>query len=139
VLSRAGIPVSVNVAPVIPGLTDHELPSILEAAAEAGAISAGYILLRLPHGVKLLFDTWLEQHFPDRKDKVLNRLLSLHDGELYDSAWGRRKRGGGPYAEQIRRVFEVARRKAGLEGPGSPLSTAGFRRSAATPQTDLFE
>jgi DNA repair photolyase len=138
-LAGAGIHVGVNVAPVIPGLTDEEMPAILSAAAEAGARSANYILVRLPHGVKELFETWLEQHFPDRKEKVLNRLRSLHDGGLYDSRWGKRKRGEGPYAEQMRSLFEVARRRAGFDGSsGGELSTAAFRRPSATGQTDLF-
>ena len=137
-LARAGIPVGVNVAPVIPGLTDEELPAILKAAADAGATTANFIVVRLPHGVKELFERWLEQHFPDRKEKVLGRLRSLHDGQLYDSTWGRRRRGEGPFAEQIRQMFEVAKRKAGLEGEGSPLSTAAFRRSAGSGQGDLF-
>jgi DNA repair photolyase len=137
-LARAGVPVGVNVAPVIPGLTDQELPAILAAAAAAGATTANFIVVRLPHGVKELFEQWLEQHFSDRKEKVLGRLRSLHDGQLYDPAWNRRKRGEGPYAEQIRRMFEVAKRKAGLEGQGSALSTAAFRRAAATGQRDLF-
>jgi DNA repair photolyase len=123
---------------VIPGLTDQELPAILQAAADAGATTAAYNLVRLPHGVKDLFETWLEQHFPDRKEKVLARLRALHDGELYDPSWGRRKRGEGPFAEQIRQMFEVAARKAGLDGDGSPLSTAAFRRATATGQRDLF-
>jgi DNA repair photolyase len=137
-LARAGIPVGVNVAPVIPGLTDQEIPGILQAAAEAGATTASFIVVRLPHGVKELFEQWLEQHFPDRKEKVLARLRSLHDGRLYDPSWNRRRRGEGPYAEQIRRMFEVAKRKAGMDGEGSPLSTAGFRRPASTDQRDLF-
>jgi DNA repair photolyase len=138
-LARAGIPVGVNVAPVIPGLTDQEVPAILKAAADAGARTAAFIVLRLPHGVKELFETWLAQHFPDRKEKVLARLRSLHDGELYDPRWGKRKRGEGPFAEQLRQMFEVAARKAGLDGEGSPLSTAAFRRAAATGQRDLFD
>ena len=81
VLAEAGIPVGVNVAPVVPGLTDHELPEILEATADAGASFAGYILLRLPHGVKEIFSDWLGQHFPDRKDKVLNRVREMRGGE----------------------------------------------------------
>jgi DNA repair photolyase len=138
-LARAGVPVGVNVAPVIPGLTDQEMPAILQAAADAGARSAAFIVLRLPHGVKELFETWLEQHFPDRKEKVLSRLRSLHDGELYDPRWGKRKRGEGPFAEQLRQMFEVAARKAGLNGDGSGLSTAAFRRAAGTAQRDLFD
>ncbi|HEU4464677.1 MAG TPA: PA0069 family radical SAM protein, partial [Gemmatimonadota bacterium] len=101
-LSEAGIPVGVNVAPVIPGLTDHEMPEILERAAEAGAVSAAWIMLRLPHAVKDLFADWLERHFPDRKEKVLNRLRDLRGGVLYDARWGARMRGDGPFAEQVR-------------------------------------
>lgn len=127
-LSEAGVPVGAMVGPVIPGLTDHELPAILEAAAEAGATRASYVLLRLPHGVAPLFERWLEQHFPDRKEKVLNRLRDLHDGRLYDSSYHHRARGGGAFADQIRAMFDVAARKAGLDRPSPPLSTAAFRR-----------
>ncbi len=139
-LARAGIPVGVNIAPVVPGLTDHEIPAILDAAAEAGASFASYVLLRLPYAVAPIFETWLAQHFPDRKKKVLNRLRDLHDGRLYDSTFGHRGRGGGTYAEQIRQVFGVARRKAGLErhAERKSLSTAGFRVPTSWGQIDLF-
>jgi DNA repair photolyase len=137
-LSQAGIPVGVNVAPVIPGLTDGEIPAILEAAAEAGASTASYILVRLPFVVKELFETWLIQHFPERRNKVLGHLRALHGGQLYDARWGRRKSGEGPYAEHVSRLFEVTRRKVGLDGHGKELSTAAFRRPAAPGQTDLF-
>src|SRR5690606_17272479 len=93
VLAAAGVPVGVNVAPVIPGLTDHELPSILEAAREAGASFAGMIVLRLPHGVKELFEEWLGQAVPERKAKVLNRIRALRGGALYDSRFNVRGRG----------------------------------------------
>ena len=83
-LTRAGVPVGVLVAPVIPGLTDHELPAILEAAAKAGAVCAGYVLLRLPHGLGPLFEQWLRQHYPERCDKVLSRLRDMRGGEIYD-------------------------------------------------------
>lgn len=137
-LAEAGIPVGVNVAPVIPGLTDHEMPAILEAAADAGAQAAGYIVLRLPYAVKELFETWLEQHFPDRKEKVLNRMRSLHDGELYRAEWRRRQRGEGPFAEQIRRMFEVTSVRLGLDGGCPPLSTDAFRRPGEVRQLGLF-
>lgn len=127
-LSNAGIPVGVNVAPVIPGLTDHEMPKILESAAAAGAIKANYIMLRLPHAVKDLFEDWLGRHFPERKSKVLNRLLSLRGGRLNDPRFGSRMRGDGPFAEQVRQVFEVSCRKAGLNRVPVELSTAAFRR-----------
>ncbi len=139
VLARAGVPVGVNVAPVVPGLTDHELPAILEAAADAGASFAGYILLRLPHGVKEIFQGWLGQHFPDRKDKVLNRLRELRGGRLYDSRFSVRGRGEGAWAEQLHALFEVTRSRYRLDRHPE-LSTASFRKPAGPPaaQTDLF-
>ena len=127
-LSRAGIPVGVNVAPVIPGLTDHEMPAILKAAADAGAKTAGYTVVRLPYGVAPLFEKWLESHFPDRKEKVLNRLRSMRGGKLNDSQWGTRMSGKGIFADQIGQMFEAARRKAGIPNDGAELSAAAFRR-----------
>jgi DNA repair photolyase len=139
-LAQAGIPVGVNVAPVIPGLTDQEMPAILEAAARAGAKFANHVLLRLPHAVAPMFETWLGQHFPDRKEKVLNRLRDLHEGKLYDSTWGRRSRGAGAFAEQIDQVFRITCRKVGLnqEDDRKELSTAGFRVPGSAQQTSLF-
>lgn len=136
-LAQAGIPVGVNVAPVIPGLTDHEMPAILRAAAEAGAKAAGYTVVRLPYGVAPLFEKWLETHFPDRREKVLSRLRTMRGGKLIDSQWGTRMRGDGIFADQIERMFEVARRKAGIEGHGGELSTAAFRRPLGA-QLPLF-
>jgi len=136
-LASAGIPLGVNVAPVIPGLTDHELPDILRAAADAGARTAGYILLRLPHAVAPLFERWLEQHVPDRREKILSRMRDLHGGRLYDSAYGTRARGGGPYAEQIERLFEVSRAKAGLTGVAPDLSVEAFRRPHTGSQMEM--
>jgi DNA repair photolyase len=132
-LAAAGVPVGVMVAPIVPGLTDHEIPKILEAAAGAGAGFAGRVVLRLPHGVKELFSEWLERHFPERKEKVLNRLRSLHGGALYDSGFGHRQRGSGNYAEQIATLFEVSRRRAGLAARGPELSCAAFRRPGQQP------
>ncbi len=128
-LAQAGIPVGVNVAPIIPGLTDHEMPAILQAAADAGATAAGYTVVRLPYGVAPLFEKWLETHFPDRKDKVLNRLRSMRSGKLNDSQWGTRMRGEGIFADQIGQMFEVARRKAGIQNDGGELSTSGISSS----------
>jgi len=136
-LAAAGIPTSVNVAPVIPGLTDHELPAILAAAREAGATTAGFTLVRLPYANAPLFEKWLETHFPGHKDKVLNRLKSLRGGKLYHSQWGTRMRGEGIFAEQMAQMFEVARRKAGFGDRFSDLSTAAFRR-AGDHQLALF-
>ena len=127
-LSNAGIPVCVNVAPVIPGITDHEIPAILEAAADAGAVAALYIMLRLPHGVAELFESWLERHYPDRKNKVLGRIRSLRRGRLNDPRFGSRMVGEGPYAEHIRQSFHVHRKRLGLRTGPPPLLNTGFRR-----------
>lgn len=137
-LARAGIPVGVLAAPVIPGLTDHELPSILAAAAKAGARFARYILLRLPHAVEPLFQQWLTAHFPDKKDKVLNRIRAVRGGNLHDPRFGKRMTGEGIFAEQIADLFDVACRKAGLDRQRVPLSTAAFRRPDGR-QLQLFE
>ncbi len=139
VLARAGIPVGVNVAPVVPGLTDHEMPEILEAAADAGASFASYIVLRLPHGVKELFADWLGRHFPDRKEKVLNRVRALRGGKLYDADFDVRGRGTGPWAEQIRSLFRVHCDRFGLDRPPE-LSASSFQRPAPPPgpQMELF-
>ncbi len=131
-LARAGIPVGVNVAPVIPGLNDHEIPAIVAAAAAAGAGWAAYILLRLPHGVKELFERWLEDHRPERKRKVLSHIRETRGGKLSDPRFGSRMRGEGLYAEQIRELVELARRRAGLPQRGPELSTAAFRRPGGT-------
>jgi DNA repair photolyase len=136
-LAQAGVPVGVNVAPVIPGLTDYEMPAILQAAADAGATAAGYTVVRLPYGVAPLFEKWLETHFPDRKEKVLNRLRAMRGGKLYDAQWGKRMSGEGVFADQIGRMFEVARRKAGIQNDGGELSTAAFRRPLGA-QLPLF-
>ncbi|HWH71925.1 MAG TPA: hypothetical protein VNT26_21360 [Candidatus Sulfotelmatobacter sp.] len=128
-LSQAGIPTGVLVAPVIPGLTDHEMPSLITAAVEVGARFAGYVTLRLPHAVAPLFKEWLARHFPKRKDKVLNRIRAMRRGQLNDSRFGSRMRGQGIYADQISQLFHAACRKAGLpEGCEPDLSTAAFRQ-----------
>jgi DNA repair photolyase len=131
-LAAAGIPTSVNVAPIIPGLTDHEMPAILKAAREAGATAAGFTVVRLPHANASLFEQWLTAHFPDRKEKVLNRIKAMRGGKLYHSQWGSRMRGEGIFADQIEQMFEVARRKAGFTERFQDLSTAAFRRPGAT-------
>jgi DNA repair photolyase len=128
-LAEAGIPVRVLVAPVVPGLTDHEMSAILAAAADAGASAASYIPLRLPHGLKGLFEDWLETHFPDRKDKVLNRIREMRGGKLYDSEWGTRMRGQGVFADQYEAMFGALTRKLGLVRHFPALSTDAFRRA----------
>jgi DNA repair photolyase len=127
-LRSANIPVGVMVAPVIPGINDHEIPAIVAACAKAGAQFAGYVLLRLPWAVAPLFERWLSEHFPERKAKVLERVRHTRGGErLYDSQWRRRQIGQGIFAEQIATMFEVSCRRAGL-GEAPKLSTASFRR-----------
>jgi DNA repair photolyase len=136
-LRAAGIPVGVMVAPVIPGINDHEIPSIVKACAEAGAQFAGYVLLRLPWAVAPLFERWLEEHFPERKEKVLARVRATRGGErLYDSRWRKRQIGEGIFAEQIGSMFEVACRRAGM-GARPELSIAHFRRPCE--QLTLFD
>jgi DNA repair photolyase len=135
-LRAAGIPAGVMVAPIIPGLTDHEVPAILAAAAEAGAMTAGRTVVRLPHGVKELFAEWLDAHAPLRKEKVLGRLRDMHDGKLNDSSFGSRMTGEGPFAESIHQMFELHRRRLGLT-QHVPLSMNAFRRGGGS-QLDLF-
>jgi DNA repair photolyase len=135
-LTEAGVPVNVMVAPVIPGLTDHEMPAILKAAREAGAVCAAFVVLRLPWAVAPLFEQWLEDRFSDRKEKVLNRIRDLRGGKLYDARWGVRGRGEGIFAEQIRALFDVTCRRLGLNERTYDLSTAAFRK--VTPQGSLF-
>jgi DNA repair photolyase len=130
-LADAGVPVGVLVAPVIPGLTDHEMLPIIAASREHGASFAGYVPLRLPFGLKDLFSEWLGRHFPDRREKVLNRVRSLRGGQLNDGNFHTRMQGEGPFAEQIAGMFKLACRKAGMTDERLKLSTAAFRRYGA--------
>ncbi len=126
-LRKAGVPVGVMVAPIIPGLTDHEVPAILQAVLMRAQF-AGYIVVRLPYAVASLFERWLEEHFPDRKEKVLGRIRHLRGGErLNDPRFKSRMRGEGIFAEQIRALFEAGCKRAGI-GERPSLSTAAFRR-----------
>lgn len=127
-LSAAGIPTGVMVAPILPGLTDFEIPALLESAASAGARWAGHIVLRLPNGMGELFDDWLLTHRPLRRAKVLGRLESLRGGRLNDPRFGSRMRGEGRFAEQIADLFRLWARKNGLDAPAPTLSTSAFRR-----------
>ena len=131
-LRRAGIQVGVFVAPVIPALTDHEIPNIISAATAAGAQFAGHVPLRLPYGVAPLFEQWLERYFPDRKQKVLDRVRAMRGGRLNDPRFGSRMRGEGTFAEQIDALFAVACRRAGIAGARPELSTAAFRVPPST-------
>jgi DNA repair photolyase len=130
-LTKAGVPVAVMVAPVVPAITEHEMPKILAAARDAGAVEAGFVVLRLPWAVAPLFEKWLEEHFPDRKDKVMNRIRDLREGKLYDSTWRVRQRGKGIFAEQIQAMFDVTCRRLGLNERDYDLSTESFRRRTA--------
>lgn len=136
-LAEAGVPTGVMVAPVIPGLTEHEMPAILDAAAAAGAKRAGYVLLRLPHAVKDVFLAWLDTHEPGKKDRVVSRIRELRGGKLYHAEFGSRLRGEGIFAEQTGRLFEVAARRAGLNREKFNLSPASFRRPGGV-QTEFW-
>jgi DNA repair photolyase len=136
-LAKAGVPVGVMVAPVIPGLTDHEMPAILTAARDAGAAFAGYTVLRLPYAVGPLFEAWLDQHYPERKDKVLGRVRELRGGRLYDHRFGSRMRGDGPWAELFHTLFGQTCARLGLNRRPGGLSTAAFRRPGPS-QGTLF-
>jgi DNA repair photolyase len=127
-LAAAGVPVSVMVAPVVPGLNDEEIPAILAAAKDAGAQSAGWILMRLPAPVDALFESWLGEQFPNRKERVLRRIRDCRGGKLSDTRFGRRMRGEGAYAGQIRSLYEMAARRTGLDRSLPPLRTDFFRR-----------
>lgn len=136
-LAENGIPVTVLVAPVIPGLTDHEIPRIIEKAVDAGAQKAGYVMLRLPYGVADLFQHWLEQHFPDKKGKILNRIRAIRSGKLYSSVFHERMRGEGIFANQVDKLFEISCRKTGIAGNKIHLSSDAFHR-LDTGQLKLF-
>jgi len=136
-LAKAGIPVGALISPVIPGLNDHEIPSLVQAAVAAGARFASYLILRLPHAVAPLFEDWLGHHYPNRKEKVLNRLRAMRGGKLYEAEFGKRMRGEGTQADQINQLFDVACRKAGIAENILELSTTAFRRRQAD-QSELF-
>jgi DNA repair photolyase len=136
-LAKAGIPVGALIAPVIPGLTDHEMPAIISAVARAGAVAAGYVPLRLPYGVAPLFEEWLTLHRPLQKEKILNRIRDIRGGRLNDPNFTTRMHGRGPYAENISELFEISCRKAGLNSSRPKLSANAFRRPAPA-QMPLF-
>ena len=138
-LSAAGIPVGVLMAPVIPGLNDDEIEDIAAASAEAGARSIGYVLLRLPYEVKDLFKEWLETHAPEKAQRVTSLIREMRGGRDYDSQWSQRQTGTGPLADLLRRRFELARRRHGLDGARlTALRTDLFRDPNGAEQSDLF-
>jgi DNA repair photolyase len=127
-LAKAGIKVGVNVAPVIPGLTDHELPGILKAASDAGASFAGYVPVRLPLSVLPLFEEWLEVHEPLKKEKVLSQIRDLRGGKMNDANFGSRMRGEGAKADHLQQMFEIYARKYGLNQKDFSLESQHFQR-----------
>jgi DNA repair photolyase len=139
-LTQAGVPVGVLVAPVIPAITDHEIEDILAAAKAAGATRAGYVLLRLPHELKILFREWLAEHYPDRAKHVMSLINQSRGGKDYDSQFGTRMRGTGPYAELLRTRFDLAKRKLAFAGADEryELNTRLFKPPRPdTPQLSL--
>src|SRR5262245_42478521 len=136
-LADAGIPVGYLQAPMIPGLTDSEAPAIAMAAAKAGATFSGYVALRLPFAVKELFEQWLAQHCPDKKQKILNRVREIRGGKLNDPNFKTRMRGEGIYAEQMTKLFELGRKKSGITERWPKLTTEHFGRPGKD-QLNLF-
>ncbi|MFO0856454.1 MAG: PA0069 family radical SAM protein [Phycisphaerales bacterium] len=126
-LASAGVPVMVMTAPIIPGLNDSEIPSLLREASRAGAIGAGYVLLRLPFQIKAIFIEWLQRHFPQRAAKIEALIRDTREGELYQSKFFERGRGTGALADQIRVTFEVFRKKYKLAARMPVLDTKSFR------------
>ena len=137
ILASHGIPVCANVAPIIPGLTDEEMPSILRESAGRGATFASYTMLRLPGAVKQLFLDWLQRELPDRGGKIINRLKDIRGGELNDSRWGIRMRGEGEIAKAIKELFKLNCKKYGLNRAGLQISTEHFRREPES-QLEIF-
>jgi DNA repair photolyase len=135
-LSAAGIPVGVLVAPLIPGLTDHEMPAILKASRKAGATLAGYVPLRLPFGLAPLFEEWLTVHAPLQKEKILGRVREMRGGRLNDPNFTSRMRGRGEHAMHLDRLFELTCRREGLNASRPELNTEAFRRPGS--QMNLF-
>jgi DNA repair photolyase len=138
-LSDAGIPVGVNAAPLIPGLTDHELPAILQASAASGASFAGYGLVRLPGAVEGIFSQWLERNYINAKNKVMNQIRAAHQGRSADSRFGVRMRGTGEHADQINQLFHVYSKQYGLNERCVELSSVCFKRPPRDGQQELFD
>lgn len=137
-LAQNNIPVSVMIGPVVPGLTDHEIPAILKIAADAGASGAHYTMLRLPYGVKDLFSAWAHRHFPDRAERILSHVRDIRGGKLNSAKFGERMRGTGVFADNVADMFYLYRRKYGLNRRFESLSAAHFRRPSPDGQLDLF-
>lgn len=138
VLRDAGIPVGVMVAPIIPGLNSHEVPAVLKAAADAGAQTAGYTMVRLNGQVGPIFRDWLDKTYPDRADKVWHQIEACHGGQVNDSRYGTRMRGEGPIAESIRRLFALSVKKNGLNKTKFEFNCSDFDWRAGAAQLRLF-
>lgn len=136
-LTKAGVPVYAMIAPIIPALNEEEVPTLIQAAADAGALGAGYTIVRTNGAVKPVFDNWVHEHFPDRASKVIAQVSEMHGGKMNDSQFGRRMRGEGEFARSVHQLFAVSHRRAfaGREMP--ELNTSLFRRPPAG-QLDLF-
>jgi DNA repair photolyase len=128
-LADAGIPVGVMAAPIIPGLNHHEIPEILRRAAENGATAAGYTVVRLNGEISAIFEDWLFQHYPERKNKVIHQIEELHGGNVQDRRFGKRMSGEGPHAQIIKQLFQVSKSKYFVDKVWQPLTTDLFRRS----------
>ena len=140
ILRAAGVPVGVSVAPIIPAINDEEIPAITKAAAEAGAEFAGSTVVRLPFSVKEVFASWLQEHFPQRADKVLGRIKDMQGPTLSHGEFGKRLKGEGIWAEQIRALYKVSIKRAGLSGVPPEVSTAAFKRpKLPSDQLELFD
>lgn len=131
-LHAAGVPTRVMTAPIIPGLNDIEIPRLLEAAADAGADAAAYVLLRLPLTVRPVFEEWLQRERPGEAERVESRIRACRDGEMNNSQWGERMRGSGPIADQINQTFKVFSKRYGLDGVSPPLDVSKFRPPRST-------
>jgi DNA repair photolyase len=138
-LAQAGIRVGILIAPTIPGLNDHEVPAILAAAREAGAQAAGFVMLRLPFAIKDLFAQWLEQHYPERQEKVLGRIRSLRGGKLNDSNFATRMSGEGIWADVFQQQFAIHKKRLGYREDLPSLNASAFRRPACFQQRMLFD
>jgi DNA repair photolyase len=134
-LSKNGIPAGVNIAPIIPGLNDQEIPAIAKAAAEHGALSAGYTIVRLNGSIGGIFEDWIHKQFPDRAEKVLNQIKDMHGGKLNDSQYGRRMHGEGKIAEHIRQLFEISVTRHFKNRGSPPFDLTAFQRPG---QLSLF-
>lgn len=136
-LARENIPVMVLIAPVIPGLNDHEIPKIIRRAVDSGASAAGYVMLRLPHSVKDLFALWLERNYSERKNKILSRIKSVRKGKMNNTEFHSRMSGNGIFAKQVKKIFDLSCRKAGIENNSIELCTKHFRKPSGA-QLELF-